>query len=81
MPPPNQRSAMDRLEGSESALNRLQALMQSWTPEERAAQNKRLRERLQPIADQLRYALKAQAVWYDWLATTRQAETRDEKPR
>lgn len=80
MPDPKQNSAMAQLAESERALKRLQALVMSWTPQVRAAQNARLRERLQPIANQMRYALKAQKVWYDWLATTRQAPRREGEP-
>jgi hypothetical protein len=70
---PKRSSVRVRLESMERTLKRLQFQLLRWSPKERAMQAERLRWRLQPIANQMRFAIKAQDVWDDWLERRRQS--------
>jgi hypothetical protein len=57
--------------GDNTALRRLEALLASWTPEERAYHNARFREIARRYAQRVRFEQNAKQVWDDWLATSR----------
>ncbi len=61
-----------------SALERLEALIASWTPEERAAQNERFRNMCKVYANHLRFKRNAELTWQRWLETTRSVPHKDD---
>ena len=77
LPEPEKKSALERLEESQAALERLQALLLTWTPEERSAYSAELRWRLRRLPEYMRFLKNADSAWKQWLATTRQDDQRD----
>ena len=61
-PEPKKKSALERLEESQAALERLKALLLSWTPEERAVYSAELRWRLLRLPEYVRFVKNADSV-------------------
>lgn len=76
-PEPEKKSALERLEESQTALERLESLLLSWAPEQRAAYAAELRWHLRRLPEYMPFVKKADSVWNQWLATTRQDDQRD----